>query len=100
MKKEELPIGTRCYHAIFGWCKVTHPIVFDLNERTLVELEADEIKYYRAGEGYATFKRDESGAHALYTPISDLLKDDKEKLPANLALKKAALNPEIIFWKK
>lgn len=103
MNKEQIPIGTRCYHAIFGWCTVTHPVVYDdksEQEKTLVELECDEISYLIEGK-YQTFKRDaESGRNVVYTPIDQLVKDNDEKLPPLLALKKSTYCPVITYWKK
>lgn len=99
MTKQEVKINNRYYHAIFGWCTVTHPVL--TNGKVLVDLEADEIKYYSIGEGYVSYRRDKKGGrNILFTSIEDLLKSDKEKLPRILALKRVAMNPELIFWNK
>ena len=103
MRAEEIPIGTRCFHAMFGWCTVTHPVAKEKDtdiEKTLVELECDEISYLVEGE-YKTFKRDiETNRNVVYTPIDQLLKNNDEKLPPLLALKKSVYRPVITFWKK
>ena len=97
MDKKKIKIGKRVYHAIFGWCKVYSSV--NPENKTLVNLEADEIDYYVMGQGYEHYKRDESGENILYTPIEDLFEDDKN-IPDIFHLKKVALNPTLTFWKK
>lgn len=96
MNSKEIKIGDRLYHAIFGWCKVTHP---PLPDKCLVDLEADEIEYYVMGKGYVKYTRDKDGRNSLLSPISELLKDDKQPLDGLLSLKKMACNPTLTFWK-
>ena len=99
MEAKEIKIGMRLFHAMFGWCTVTHPVATSTN-KVLVNLEADEIEYYQMGKGYATFKRDKSnGKHVLYTPIDELLKNEDAELSDSVAQKKQCLNPKIRFWK-
>ena len=96
MNKKDVKIGKRCYHAVFGWCTITHPA--NQENKTLVDLECDELSYYVMGSGYAHYIRDKkSGRNILYTPISDLFEDDKN-IPSVFHLKRAALNPTLIFW--
>ena len=95
MKPKEIKIGDRLYHAIFGWCKITHPPNPD---HTLIDLECDEVEYYVMGKGYVNYKRDNEGHNIVYVPISELFKDEKN-IPDILHLKKTALNPKLIFWK-
>ena len=99
MKEKEIKIGMRLFHAMFGWCTVTHPVATS-TKKVLVNLEADEIEYYQIGKGYTTFKRDKKDSdHTLYTPIAELLKNEDVKLSDSLALKKRCLNPKVRFWK-
>lgn len=98
MKAEDLIVGNRYYHFIFGWCKLRMP---PSREKAVVLLEADEIEYYVMGNGYVKYSRDkETGEHILYTPIKDLLIDDKQELTSNDLLARAALNPKLTFWDK
>ena len=93
MKEKDIKIGMRLFHAMFGWCTVTHPVATS-TKKVLVNLEADEIEYYQIGKGYTTFKRDKKdGDHILYTPIVELLKNEDVKLSNSLALKK-----QKTFW--
>ena len=84
------------YHAIFGWCKITHP---PLPDRVLVDLEADAIEYYIIGEGYVKYERDKkSGQHILFTPIEDLFPTEEDARKSEKHnLKKAAYNPKLTF---
>ena len=96
MTAKDIKIKDRYYHAIFGWCVVTHPPAGD---KVLVDLEADEIEYYKMGHGYVKYMRDlQSRRHVLYTPISDLLENDESELPKELAIKKMGMNPKLKFW--
>lgn len=94
MNANEIKIGERIYHGIFGWCKAMHPAT--PSGSVLVDLEADEIEYYQMGIGYKTYQRSLNGLNILLTPISDLLPDDKN-IPNFIHLKKMALNPKLKF---
>ena len=91
-----MKIGDRMYHAIFGWCKITHPPLYD---KVLVDLDADTIEYYVMRKGYVKYERDkESGQHILFTPISDLFQTQEDAAKSEIHnLKKAAYNPTITF---
>ena len=97
MTKNEIKIGTRLYHAMFGWCKVTAPV---LKDKVLVDLEADELEYYVMGRGYVKYKRPgKNQPNILYTPITDLL-NSPEEMTDILRLGKLTLNPTVKFWDK
>ena len=96
MNNQPLIIGSRMYHAIFGWCKVTHPA--NQAKMTLVELEADEIEYNVNGVRKKFYRDKKDNRHTLYTPVADLFPDEAT-VTEEYGLKKLALNPKITFWK-
>jgi hypothetical protein len=94
--ENHIKTGNRLYHAIFGWCK----IISSVSDKTLVDLEADEIEYYVMGHGYVKYSRDKStNQNILYTPTKDLFESDSV-VPKEYGLQKMALNPQLTFWKK
>ena len=96
MNKADIQVGGRYYHEMFGWCKVTHP---PTEEKVLVDLEADEIEYYQMGRGYVNYKRDkESRRHVLYTPITDLHKNEDFEKGDSFALRQTAMKVKLTFW--
>jgi len=95
MKNEEIKVGQRLYHIIFGWCEVTHPV--NGEGKTLINLDAKEISYYKMGEGYVSYKKDPQGQNIVYTPIVDLVKDEKVLLSKDQMLKRAAMNCTITY---
>lgn len=98
MNKEDIKVEGRYYHEMFGWCKVTHP---PNEEKALVDLEADEIEYYKMGMGYVSYKRDkESRRHVLYTPISDLHENKDFEKGDSFALRQTAMKVKLTFWDK
>lgn len=98
MDESKIKKGDRLYHCCFGWCTVTHPINADM--KTLVNLECDELEYYKIGYGLVRSERPQKGAeHILYTPISDLYKNP-DHIDSIGKLKEAALNPTLTMWEK
>lgn len=94
---QELTIGKRVYHIMFGWCKITHPVTNETG-KTLVDLEADEISYIVDGHRN-TYQRDGNRSHMLYTAINQLFEFEPLKPHPYLIFKKESMRPELKFWK-
>lgn len=102
MNKNEIKIGDRLYHEVFGWCKVTHPV--NNANKTLIDLEADEVSYYVLGKGRLSYSRNKgvnagSNQNIVLVPIHELHKDEKFVHPPMYGLKMQALGVELKYWK-
>lgn len=96
MKAEEIKIGDRLFHAMFGWCKVTHPVT--PTDKVLVDLEADRIMYCPGiGREEITVDKKEDFGNVLYTPIADILKSPNDANDEQL-LRRIALN--VKCWRR
>lgn len=103
MKANDLSMGKRVFHENFGWCKIIHPFLAAVSEKSgkaLIDTEADEITYYIMGHGYKTFKRDENGRNIVYVPIEELHPDENFEQTEKYLLGKIALNCQLTFWPK
>lgn len=89
--------GQRLFHIIFGWVKVTHPVV---NGSTLVDIEADEVEYYVMGKGRVRYKRQPDGTNSVHVKVNELVESDQTKLTTEQHLFKMSKGCELTFWNK
>lgn len=96
MEKKDLKTGMRVWHPIFLWGTMQMP---PNDDKSLVEFDFMECTYYVMGEGYKTFRNDETKGNVIYLP-NDQLYDkeiDSANLPYLMNLKKVAMNATIVL---
>ena len=88
-----MKIGTRKYHALFGWCKICSPI--DTKGMVVVDVELEHLTYEKRVGELREVKRKDDGTNYMGTPASHLF-NEKEHVPAKLEMMASVMNRQVI----